>query len=338
MRPADPRERLAQLTAGSASSQAIFAAAELGIADLIARGETSLAALAQATGSHPHALWRLMRYLVSIGLFDEKESQYSLTPMGQLLQEGVDGSRRARLRMLGRFAPAWAQILYSVKTSESAFHKAYGKALFEHLEVNPEDAAIFDSAMTAVHGPETAAMIEAYDFSGIQCLADIGGGNGSVLIDVLKHYPALRGILFDRPHVVARARSQVDDAGLSGRCSVVGGDFFQGVREGADAYLLRHIIHDWYDPQAVRILNNCRRALPAHGRVLVVEMIVPEGNAPSLAKEFDLSMLVLVGGQERTQAEYRALFEQAGLRMVSVTTTSAPISIMEARVSGTAPA
>lgn len=331
MTKASPSQRLSQLITGISRGQAIFAAAELGIADLIAGGETSLMGLATATDTHPPALRRFLRFLISIGLFDEAEGKYDLTDLGQLLRSDVAGSKRPLARMLGRFAPAWAEILHSIKTPETGFTKAYGKPLFQHLRDKPEDGAIFDSVMEVMFWSETTAMLAAIDLKEIGSIADIGGGNGSLLIEVLNQYPNLRGILFDLPHVVDRARSNMAKIGLAERCSILGGDFFKAVPGGADAYLLRHVIHNWDDPEAVVILNNCRQGLPPQGRVLVVEMIVPEGNDPSLAKDFDLSMLVLAGGMERTEGEYRKLFEKAGLELTGITPTAEEISVIEGR-------
>ena len=185
--------------------------------------------------------------------------------------------------------------------------------------------------MTAIHGPETVAMLDAYEFGGIGRLVDAGGGNGSLLTAMLARHPEMRGVLFDLPHVAERAKADIAAAGLGDRCEAVGGSFFEAVPDGADAILLRHIIHDWSDADAVRILGNCARALAPGGRVLVVEMLVPEGNAPSLAKRFDLSMMVLPGGVERTEAEYRALFEAGGLTLSGITPTASPSFVIEGR-------
>jgi hypothetical protein len=332
----DPEQQLSRLTTGMSSTLAIFAAAELDLAQHIANGTDSLDGLSRASGTHPQALMRLLRYLVSIGVFDQSDMRYRITAMGNLLRDGVPGSRRARLRMQGRFAPAWTQILHSVRTSESGFSKAFGTSLFSHLERNAEDAAIFDEVMTRVHGPESAIMLDAYDFGALGCIADIGGGSGSFLTEALTRHPQMTGILFDRPHVVERSQVRLQEIGLAARCRTVGGNFFESVPPGADAYVLRHILHDWYDEDCIRILRSCRRALGPGGRVLIAEAIIPEDNEPSIAKDFDLAMLVLVGGQERTVAEYRTLLAQAGLEMISVTPTASLVSLVEARASATA--
>jgi hypothetical protein len=224
---------------------------------------------------------------------------------------------------------AWGKLLHSVQTGQSAFEKVYGKPIFDYFTEDPETGKLFDQAMTGVHGRETDAMLEAYDFTRVGTLADIGGGNGSVLTGILRKYPAMEGILFDLPAVVERARANIEAAGLEGRCQVVPGNFFEAVPPGADAYLLRHIIHDWDDDKSVTILRNCHRAMGQGGRLLVVEGVVPPGNQPSVSKFFDLAMMVLPGGMERTQEEHRQLFEAAGFRLASIVPTRTWVSVIE---------
>jgi ubiquinone/menaquinone biosynthesis C-methylase UbiE len=230
------------------------------------------------------------------------------------------------------FYPAWAQLLYSVQTGHVGFEKVYGVPIFEYLSKNPEQARLFDQTMVGVHGRETVPMLEAYDLSGIRVLADIGGGNGSVITAILSRYPEMRGVLFDLPNVVDRAKAGIEAAGLADRCQVIGGDFFQPVIPAADAYLMRHIIHDWDDDKSIRILQNVRRAIAKDGRVLVVESVIPTGNDPSFGKLLDLAMLVLPGGQERTQEEYRKLYASAGLRLTRVVPATAEVCVIEGRL------
>jgi hypothetical protein len=224
---------------------------------------------------------------------------------------------------------AWGQLLYSIQTGQTAFDKLYGMPLFDYLSRNPDKGQLFDDAMTGVHGRETAAMLEAYDFSGIGTLADIGCGNGEVLCSVLKRYPSLRGVFFDLPAVAERTTANIDRAGLSGRSRVVAGSFFEAVPGGADAYFLRHIIHDWDDDRSITILRHCRQALGERGKLLVVEGLVPPGNEPALSKFYDLSMMVLPGGMERTEAEYRRLFGASGFRLTRIVPTTSWISVLE---------
>jgi O-methyltransferase domain len=196
---------------------------------------------------------------------------------------------------------------------------------------HPDVAPIFDAGMTAIHGHETNAMLEAYDFSAIHLLADIGGGNGSLIGTVLQRYPKLKGLLFELGHVVGRAHESLKAYGVDDRCSVIEGDFFESVPSGADTYLLRHIIHDWTDEQSVQILNNCRKVIPSNGRLLIIEAVVPSGNECSLAMDFDMAMLTFPGGSERTEEEYRVLLEHAGFQLSSITPTSSVISVVEGR-------
>jgi hypothetical protein len=272
-----------------------------------------------------------MRALASLGIFTEDASgRFALTPVGECLRSGVPGSVRSLAIMRGEWQyETWGQLLYSIQTGQTAFDKLYGMPLFEYLSRNPDKGQLFDDAMTGVHGRETAAMLEAYDFSGIGTLADIGCGNGEVLCSVLKRYPGLRGVFFDLPAVAERTRANIDRAGLSGRSQVVAGSFFEAVPGGADAYFLRHIIHDWDDDRSITILRHCRQALGERGKLLVVEGLVPPGNEPALSKFYDLSMMVLPGGMERTEAEYRRLFEASGFRLTRIVPTASWISVLE---------
>lgn len=331
MSQVDPREALSQLIFGHIPARAIHVAAELGLADLIAGGATSTESLAKAAGAELGVLRRLMRYLVSLNLFDESESGYALTEMGALLRDDIEGSQRPTARLLGQLFPAWVELPHTIRTGEAGYGKYFGKPLFEYIAEDPERAAVFDAAMTAIHGPETAAMLDVYDFSNIGTLMDVGGGNGSLLTEILLRYPSMQGVLFDLHHVAERAIQNIESAGVGERCRTIAGSFFDAVPDGADAIVLRHIIHDWPDEDAVRILANCASALAPSGRVLVVEMLVPEDNEPAIAKQFDISMMVLLEGVERTEAEYRALFEAAGLTLAGITPTASPSFVFEAR-------
>ena len=224
---------------------------------------------------------------------------------------------------------AWGELLHSVETGHSAFEKVYGKPIFDYFSDHPDMGKLFDQAMTGVHGRETEAMLEAYDFTGLGTLADIGGGNGSVLTAILRRHPAMHSILFDLPAVSERAKANLEAAGLEGRCSVLAGNFFVSVPPGADAYLMRHIIHDWDDDKSITILRNCRRAMGQGGKLLIVEGVVPPGNEPSVSKFFDLAMMALPGGMERTEEEYRQLVEAAGFQLTRIVPTRTWVSVLE---------
>jgi hypothetical protein len=326
-----PQRLLGQMISGGWIAQAVHATAKLGIPDLLEAGARTAADLAQATGTHARSLFRLLRALASLGLFVEKpDGTFALTPVGFGLTSAAPGSQRALAIMAGdEQHRAWGEILYSLRTGKPAFEHAHGKPLFAYLAEHPEQARTFDAAMTSAHGAETRAMLNAYDLSGVRTLVDVGGGNGSTLCGILARYPGLKGVLFDRPDVVERARANLEAAGLAGRCATAGGSFFESVPPGGDAYLLRHIIHDWDDAEALAILRNCRKVMAPGARLLVVESMIPPGNNPCFGKLLDLVMLVVPGGLERTEAEYRQLYKDAGFRLTRVVPTEQEVSVIE---------
>lgn len=326
-----PHQQLDQIISGYWKSQAVYAVAKFGIADLVKEGPQPVEQLAEATSTNTDALYRVLRALASIGIFAEGESrQFSLTPLAEPLRSDVPDSQRALALMMGdEQFHAWSEVEYSVRTGKTAFEKVFGKPVFDYLAENPDKARIFDAAMTGIHGRESGAILNGYDFSGIGVLADIGGGNGSQISAVLEAHPALRGILFDLPHVVQHAAANIEAAGLSQRCEVVGGSFFDSVPAGADAYMMRHIIHDWDDEKSLTILRNCHAAMSDDAKLLVVESVIPPGNEPFGGKFLDLVMLLIPGGKERTEEEYRVLFEQAGFELTRIVPTDGEISIVE---------
>lgn len=326
-----PQDQMARMITGYWVSQMIHVAAKLGIADRLADVPRPAEELARVTGTDARSLYRLLRALASVGIFSEDgEGRFHLTPLAECLREGVPGSQHAMAVMMGEeHYRCWGDLLESVRTGRTAFDRLYGQPIFAYLGEQPEQARIFDAAMTAIHGRETQATLDAFDFSGIGVLADVGGGNGTNLIGILGRYLGMKGILFDLPHVVERAGATVEAAGLADRCEVVGGDFFDAVPSGADAYFLRHIVHDWDDERAGAILNAIRRAMPAGSRLLVVEYVLPPGDAPSFGKLLDLTMLLLPGGVERTEQEFRRLYELAGFRLTRVVPTDGDLSVVE---------
>ncbi len=313
-------------------SQSIYAAAKFSIADHLSDGPKSVEELAEATSTNADALYRLLRALASVGIFAEGESrQFSLTSLAEPLQSDVPGSKRALALMSGdEQFHAWAEIEYSIQTGKVAFEKVYGKPIFDYLGDNPAKARIFDAAMVGIHGRESDAILDAYDFSEIGIVADIGGGNGSQITGILQRHTAMKGILFDMPHVIERAKNRIESAGLSDRCELVAGNFFDAVPEGADAYMMRHIIHDWDDEKSLTILRNCHQAMSPGSKLLVVESVIPPGNEPFGGKFLDLVMLLIPGGKERTEDEYRTLFGEAGFELTRVIPPSTEISIVEA--------
>jgi hypothetical protein len=328
-----PQDQMNRMLTGYWVSQTLYAAAKLGIADLLVDGARSAEDLAEATRTHAPSLYRLLRAAASVGVFAEDgERRFSLTPLAECLRSDVPQSQRGLAIMNGEeHYRAWGELLYSVQTGKPSFDHLYGMPCFDYLSENPEPAAVFDEAMVGVHGRETAAMLDAYDFSGIGKLADIGGGNGSLLTSVLRKYPSMRGLLFDLEGVTGRAKERVRAAGLADRCDIASGSFFESIPSGADAYLMRHIIHDWDDERAATILKNVHRAMEPDSRLLLVEMIIPPGNEPSFGKLLDLTMLVLPGGKERTEEEYRRLFADCGFELARIVPTDSEISVIEGR-------
>ena len=326
-----PQVVLREMLTGYWTAQAIHAAAVLGVADLLKDGPRTSADLAAVTGTHERSLYRLLRALVSVGVFaEEAPGHFGLSPLAECLRTDAVNSVRAMAIMTGsEHYHSWGDLLYSIRTGQTAFEHLYGQPIFPYLATHPEAAQVFDDAMTAIHGAETAAMLDAYDFGPFQTLVDVGGGNGSLLTAALQRYPALRGILFDRADVVDRARPLLKAAGLEERCPAVAGSFFSSVPAGGDAYLMRHIIHDWNDVLALSILRNCRQVMPVGGRLLLIESVIPPGPGASWSKFLDLNMLVIPGGMERTEAEYRDLLALAGFRLERIVPTRTEICLIE---------
>ncbi len=323
------REPLTRMITGYWVSQMVYVAAALGVADRLTDGPRTVDELAQATGTHSRSLYRLLRALASVGVFTEDaEQKIALTPLAELLRSDATESQRATvLMMVGQFYDAWGDLIGSVRTGRPAFETLHGRRFFEVLGENTNDARVFDDAMTAFNDRKTRAVLEAYDFAQVSILADIGGGNGSNLVSTLKRYPTMRGILFDLPDVVARASLHAE--GLENRYEAIGGSFLDTLPPGADAYLLRHIVHNWDDPQAVAILRNVRRAMSERAKLLVVERVIPGGNEPTFSKLMDLTMLVVHGGRERTEDEFRRLFEAAGFRLNKTINTESDVCLIE---------
>ena len=255
--------QMMQLMTGGVVAQSVSAAAELGIADLLEKQPHTAAQLATATGTDPQKLYRLLRFLASLGVFQEGPGgAWSLSPLGAVLRTEGPGSMRAGARMLGRMSRVLPHLLDNVRTGTCAYGLAFGKPIFEDLGGKPEDAAIFDAAMNSFHGGETDAVLNAFSYAGISPLADIGCGSGAVMAATLQRYPAMRGLLFDQAHVIGRTTSNMQSAGVADRCTMLSGSFFESVPPGADVYTMRHILHDWSDDLCIRILGHIRTVIP----------------------------------------------------------------------------
>lgn len=326
--------QLLQLVTGYMPAVCLHAAAKLKIADLLAGGPKPVSQLArEAQGVHEGALYRILRGLASVGVFSEIAPRtFANTPASDLLRAGVPGSVRDIALWLGNplHMRVFAETLYSVETGRTALKRVTGFESFDYFKQNPADDEVFNAAMTAFSAQFAPPALEAYDFSGLGTLADIGGGHGFLLGSILQEHPDLRGIVFDQPHVVADAKPRIESLGLASRCEIAPGDFFQAVPP-ADSYLMKSIIHDWDDDRAVAILKNCAAAMRrSNGKVILLELVVYPGNDPDMGKWIDLEMLLMAGGRERTEAEYAELFSTAGLRLTRVIRTKSPMCVIEA--------
>jgi hypothetical protein len=329
-----PNMELLQLIVGKWVTQAIYTAAELAIADRLKDGPRASAEVARDCGANEDAMYRLMRALANVGVLEEREGRaFALTPMGEFLCSDTPFSLRGFARFVG-YEPswkAWGEMVHSVRTGEPGFERAFGQNLFDWFVKHPDESAVFDEAMTGVSSTQAAAVAEAFDFSPIAVLADVGGGRGSLLATILDRNPRMKGVLFDLPHVVAGAPPLLRERGVADRVRVESGSFLESAPAGVDAIIMKHIIHDWNDADSVRILQSCHRALSKGGRVLVVEAIVPPPGQPGWAKLLDLEMLALTPrGRERTEQEFAQLFAAAGFRLTRVVPTASMVSLVEA--------
>ena len=325
-----PSQDLLRMGLGFASAQALHVAAELGIADLLHDGPKGAEDLARATKTDAAALYRVLRFLASEGVFrEEPVGVFAQTELSSGLRADAADSPRDFIRMINREAyAAWGQLLYSVQTGRTAFDQVFGAPRFQWLANHPEQAALFQRAMIGLSGPANSEAAEAYDFASCKRVVDVGGGHGQLLSAIVTQNPHLSGVLYDLPAGIEAARAGV--GGPLPRCELLAGDFFTSVPEGSDVYIMKKVIHDWDDGSAATILDNSRRAMAPGGKVLVVETIVPAGNDPHPIKVMDLNMLAVTGGLERTRDQYERLFEQAGLRLARVIGTRGQLSILEA--------
>ncbi len=341
--PTDPRNLppkavILQIVVGNVLlARALSVAAEFGIADLVADSPKSAGELAAATDAHADALYRLLRMLASHDVFSEDDQgRFHITPLAAVLQTGGHDSLRELVRSgtgSGWQDLAWdsyRQLSHTVMTGEPAFDHVYGMAFFDYLAAHSDVNAAFDAAMALVSEPENTAIAQAYDFEQCTRVVDVGGGRGGSLAAVLTAYPAVRGVLYDQPQVVADP-THLRTTGVLERCDVIGGNFFESVPEAEEVYTLKRILHDWDDATSVGILERCRNAIDPDGRVLVIDGVLKPGNTPDLNKDMDIIIMATLRGRERTEEEFRALFQKAGLRLTRVIPTPLPstLSIIE---------
>jgi hypothetical protein len=330
-----PHAQLVHMATGHWVSHILYVAARLNIADHLGGGPKSAEELAAATKTHPPSLSRFLRTLGHLEIVvDNGSGRFALTPLGDALKSGARGAARAAILTLASpwITSGWERLLESVETGRPGLEQALGMPIFDWLAKHPEEASLFSETMVSFHGAEPAAVAAAYDFSGLTTLVDVGGATGNLLAAILEKHSALRGILYDLPHVVRDAPKLLQSRGLADRVTIVSGSFFEQVPEGGDAYLLSHIIHDWSEEQCMTILGHCRRVMKPTTRVLIIEMVLPAGNQPHPGKMLDMMMLVGPGGQERTEPEYRALLKRAGLRLTQVIPTDSAVSVVEAMI------
>jgi hypothetical protein len=328
-----PQVQLIQMAWAHQISSLVRVAAELKLADHLAEGPKSAGQLAQLTATHAPALYRVMRTLASLGIFTEDAGhRFALTSLGEPLRSGTPGSVRGSVLTMtsDMFCKSIANLLYSVQTGKTGFGKAFGEEIFDWLPHHPEEAAMFSDLMVGFHGPETSAVAAAYDFTGFGTIVDVGGATGNMLTTILGRHLGPRGVVFDLPHNRAGASVLIQTRGMADRIGFVEGSFFESVPTGGDAYLMSHIIHDWSEDQCLTILGNCRRAMKATSRLLIIEMVLPEGDIPHTGKMTDIVMLTVPGGQERTELEYDQLLKKGGFKLARVAPTESAASIVEA--------
>jgi len=330
---------LNQMIWGTWISQSVYVAASLGIADLLETGAKHVDELAQTTHAQSSNLYRIMRTLASVGIFTEvAPRQFALTDMAHYLRSDVPGSLRAVSMMLSDnwHWNSWGDILHVVKTGQAPMQHLYQvDSTFDYLDQHPESRNTYNKAMNGWSKICHSAVVDAYDFSRFKQITDVAGGFGSLISAILEVNSELQGVLFDQPHVVSDATSFLEKAGVSDRCKTVGGNFFESIPSGSDAYIMSHILHDWSDEECVQILKNVRQSITDDGRLLVVEMVVPNNNDFSFSKWMDIDMMIMYpAGRERTEAEFFEMFQLAGFRLTRVVPTTAPVSVIEGVVRG----
>lgn len=324
-----------QMLSGIWLTQLLHVAAKLGVADLLADGPRPVAEIATATDAHEQSLYRVLRALGSVGVLNEvEEGVFGLLPLGELLRSDHPQTLRPLAVMFGEpwHWDSWGALLHSVKTGKSAFSHVNGMENYEYMAQHPEAAKIYDAAMTAVTMQAAPPIADAYDFSDVTRVVDIGGGWGTLLAAILERHPHLEAAVFEMPHVVETAPPYLAERGLTDRIELLAGDIFAGAPAGFDAYLAKSVIHSFDDDDAVKILQRCREAMADDARMLVVEMVLPPGNEPFFGKLFDIEMLTQSDhGRDRTEAEFRDLFARAGLELTRIVPTATPVSVIEGR-------
>ncbi|MDP1622163.1 MAG: methyltransferase [Bacteroidales bacterium] len=334
-RLAPPFLQVLEAAAGTMSTQVIYAAAKLNLADLLKNGPKRVDDLAQETGSNPDALYRLLRVLASIKIFRESSDRlFEMTPAAETLLSDHPASVRPFALLVGDpiWREPWGDIMYSLKTGEDSFKHVYEMNFFDYLDEHKDKSALFNSWMTRVSNMNCPVIAASYPFSRFKRIVDVGGGHGSLLAHILKKHPGPDGVLFDLPAVVESA-TEIDES-IASRCEKTGGSFFDFVPGGGDLYILQQIIHDWEDELAIKILSNCRDAMTKDDKILVIDAVIKPGNQRDMSKFIDLQMLLInKGGRERTAKEFKELFQKSGFQILKIIPTASMFSIIEGRKS-----
>ncbi|MEV0898063.1 methyltransferase [Actinoplanes sp. NPDC049802] len=327
----DETLRLLRMAEGLGAARLLQLAVEFDVAGLLVDGPRSAEELAEKTATHPKALHRLLRALAGVGVCTEApHGRFALTEMGKRLDSEHPQSLHWWVRFQGMLNPVYDDAGSSVRAQDPAFSGVYGEPIFEHLARNPEHGEIFHSAMAEHSRVMGTVLATGYDFGGVQRIVDVGGGDGSLLTVLLQRYPEAEGVVLDLPEIADVARKRVAAAGLSERCSVIGGDFLREVPAGADLYLLKGVLHNWSDTDAATLLRNCRAAMTPESRLLLIEAVVPPGDDFHPSKVLDVAMMIVYGGRERTLSEHMELLTGAGLRFGRMIEAAAPLSVIEA--------
>jgi len=326
----NPVTELMKLIGGFQVSQTISTMAELGIADVLKDEVLHSDEIARKTECDPASLYRLLHALASAGLLEEQsERRFRLTPIGECLRSDSPNSRSAWARYVGRpyVRQSWANLLNSVRTGQSAFELLHQANLWEWRGERPEETGIFDAAMSELSRSGGNAIAPAHDFSAYKLIVDLGGGQGALLAAILAQYAGTRGILFDLPHVVLKAKGLLAAANVADRCEIIGGDIFKSIPGGGDAYLIKSVLMDESDDSVVSILDRCRSVMNPSSRVIVIEHLLTPPNHPDVNYS-DMTMMVMTGGRERTQQEFESLFAAAGLRFEQSVATRSPFTLL----------
>ena len=329
-----PIAQLLTYIAGKTYTHLVSVAAKLGIADLLADGPKSVEQLSIATETHSPSLYRILRVLDRMGIFSEDSPEiFSLTEASEFLKTDSPFSVKDWAILNGSewHSKSWMNLLYSVKTGKPSFGDIYGMKDFEYFQRNQEDYEVLNNAMTFFSRGQARRIVNSYDFSKFRTIVDVGGGHGYLLTTILKSNPHLQGILFDLPEVVDGARKTIEKEKLDDRCKIIEGDFFKSVPKGADVYVMKYIIHDWSDDNARKILQNCREVITSNGKILVVDKVISLKSGLHDEIMGDIEMMILGEGRERTESEFRELFNSAGFKLTKIIPTQLPLYILEGK-------